>query len=77
MSFDFNHDDRQTFDLIPANSIVPVVMTIRPGHIGEGGYLTQSQNSDAQYLDCEFAVLAGPFARQILAMPDFDRRQGG
>ena len=48
------------FDLIPANTVVPVVMTIRPGAVGDGGWATQSNSSDAKYLNCEFTVSAGP-----------------
>jgi len=61
---DFNQDDQQMFDLIPNNTIVPVVMTIRPGSAGEGGWFTESKTSDALMLDCEFTVSAGPFARR-------------
>ena len=61
---DFNKADQQTYDLIPANTICPLIMNLQPGGVGQGGYLTQSQNSDAQYLKIEFTVTAGPFARR-------------
>lgn len=66
MSFDFNTADRQQngFDLIPANTIVPLVMNIRPGGAGEQGWLRPSQSSDAMMLDCEFTVESGPYARR-------------
>ncbi len=66
MSYDIQHDYNTadvgggTFDLIPADTIAKVAMTIRPGSEGEGGWLTQSKSSDAQYLNCEFVVLEGP-----------------
>ncbi len=68
MSLDFNNEDRQQsgFDLIPNGTIAPVVMTIRPGGAGEGGWLTQSNSSDAQYLNCEFTVESGTYARRKL-----------
>lgn len=66
MAFDFNTADRQQngFDLIPANTIVPLVMEIRPGGAGEQGWLRPSQSSDAMLLDCEFTVESGPYARR-------------
>ena len=65
MSYDFNSADRQTdMEIIPAGTIVPLVMTIRPGGQGDGGWLTQSKNSDAQMLDCEFTVAEGPYAKR-------------
>lgn len=65
---DFNTADRQQngFDLIPTGTVAPLVMTIRPGGAGEGGWLRDSQSSDAQMLDCEFTVESGPYARRKL-----------
>lgn len=62
-NMDFNNADRQ-FDLIPDNTIVPLLMRIKPGGQGEGGWLRASQNTDAMMLECEFTVLEGPFARR-------------
>ena len=58
MSYDFNGADRQSsgFDPIPAGTIVPLTMSIRPGGVGDGGWFKQSQSSDALMLDCEFVV---------------------
>ncbi len=53
-----------SFDLIPTGTIARVALTIRPGSEGEGGWLTQSKSSDAQYLNCEFVVLEGPFDKR-------------
>lgn len=66
MVYDFNTADSQQngFDLIPANTVLPLVMTIRPGGAGEQGWLRPSQSSDAQMLDCEFTVESGPYARR-------------
>jgi hypothetical protein len=61
---DFNDADQQLYDLIPANTIAPVVMTVRPGGKGEDGWFRESQSSDAIMLDCEFTVSAGPYARR-------------
>ena len=66
MSYDFNGADRQSsgFDPIPAGTIVPLTMSIRPGGAGDGGWFKQSQSSDALMLDCEFVVSEGPYAKR-------------
>lgn len=67
MAYDFNDAESNTGgtgDLIPKGTIAPVILTIRPGGVGDGGWLTQSKNSPYQYLDCEFTVTSGPFARR-------------
>ena len=60
---DFNGADRQ-FDLIPDGTVCPVVMAIRPGGNGDGGWLKASKNTDAMMLDCEIIVTDGPFAKR-------------
>src|SRR5690606_26449099 len=52
------------FDLIPDGTICKLIMTIRPGSVGPGGWLTASNTSDAQYLNAEFTVLEGRYARR-------------
>ena len=70
MSYNSEHDYNTadtgggSFDLIPADTVAHVRMTIRPGSVGDGGWLTQSQSSDAQYLNCEFIILEGPHAKR-------------
>ena len=70
MSYTTEHDYNTadtgggSFELIPADTIARVGLTIRPGGQGEGGWLTQSQSSDAQYLNCEFVITEGEFARR-------------
>ncbi len=68
---DFNDADAQNnFDLIPKGTIAPVRMMIKPGGIDDhsrgwtGGYATRAKESDAVYLNCEFVVTAGEFARR-------------
>lgn len=63
---DFNGADSQdaAFDLIPANVLVKVRLTIRPGGAGPEGWLTQSRSSAALYLNTEAIVLEGPHARR-------------
>lgn len=60
--FDFNNAQSSSgFDLIPNGTVAKMVMTIRPGAAGDGGWLKQSKSSDALMLDVEFTVTEGPF----------------
>lgn len=68
---DFNSADDQTqFQVIPKGTLVKVRMTIRPGGYDDpsqgwtGGYATESATSDSIYLNCEFVVLDGPYAKR-------------
>ena len=69
---DFNDAEAQQggFDLIPRGIAVPVRMTIKPGGHDDhtqgwtGGYATQSFDTGAVYLACEFVVTDGPFAKR-------------
>ncbi len=64
--FDFNDADKQggDFELIPAGTEVPVMMALRPGGHGEGGWLRQSNAGDKLMLDCEFTVTSGEYANR-------------
>ena len=69
---DFNDAEAQhgAFDLIPKGTIVPLRMSIKPGGHDDhsqgwtDGYATQSFDTGAVYLACEFVVTAGPFAKR-------------
>ena len=68
---DFNDaEQQQGFDLIPKGTIVAVRMTIKPGGHDDpdqgwtGGYATESFDTGAVYLACEFIVTRGPFAKR-------------
>lgn len=71
---DFNDAEAQqgAFDLIPKGTIVPLRMTIKPGGHDDlsqgwtGGYATESVETGAVYLACEFVVTSGPFAKRKL-----------
>ena len=69
---DFNDADSQLsgFDVIPKGTVVPVRMTLKPGGHDDhsqcwtGGYATESFETGAVYLACEFVVTGGPFAKR-------------
>jgi len=69
--FDFNSAaDQSAFDLIPKGTVVRVRMTVRPGGFNDptqgwtGGYATRNAQTGSVYLNCEFVVLEGEFARR-------------
>jgi hypothetical protein len=67
MSYDFNDADAQrTFEPIPAGTIVPLQVKLRPGDAGEDGYLRRSKDGASQGLDVELTVLDGPFSQRKL-----------
>lgn len=65
MNMDFNDaESNSSFDLIPSGTVAPMILTIRPGQTGDGGWETASNSSDATYLNCEFQVTAGKYANR-------------
>ena len=63
MSIDFNTaPEQRAFDLIPADTICAVKMTIRPGGHGEDKMLKRSKDGGCEMLDCEFVIVDGPYA---------------
>ena len=68
---DFNSaDDQSGFDVIPKGTLVKVRMTIKPGGHDDasqgwtGGWATRSNTTGAVYLNCEFVVQEGKYARR-------------
>jgi hypothetical protein len=63
--FDFNYAEPQRAmgDLIPENTIVLLVASVRPGQHGPGGWLKLAQ-SGAEMLDMEFTIDGGDFDRR-------------
>jgi hypothetical protein len=68
---DFNTADDQTgFDPIPKGTLVKVRMSIKPGGHDNaqqgwtGGWATQNNTTGSVYLNCEFVVLNGKYARR-------------
>lgn len=63
-------DEQQEYDLIPKGTLARVRMTIRPGGLNDpaqgwtGGYATRGKNTDSVYLDCEFVILEGKYAKR-------------
>lgn len=68
---DFNSAENQnSFDTIPKGTPVKVRMSIRPGGYDDpqkgwtGGYATRNASTGSVYLNCEFVVLEGQYARR-------------
>lgn len=62
MAYDFNDaESNSNFDTIPAGTVAPMVLTIKPGAVGDGGWLTTSDTSQYKWLNCEFTITEGPF----------------
>lgn len=63
--FDFNSADKgSTFDPIPTGTAARVHMQIKPGGVGPEGMVTQSGNTEAQYLECVFTIMLGQYAKR-------------
>ena len=68
---DFNSAEPQrSYDLIPKGTIAQVRMTIKSGGFNDpardwtGGYATRNVASEAVYLDCEFVIREGLYAKR-------------
>lgn len=65
MSMDFNDAESNTsFDVIPSGTVAPMILTIKPGSTGEGGWETTSGASNYTWLSCEFTITEGKFANR-------------
>jgi hypothetical protein len=65
MAFDYSDAPQQReFDVIPANTIATVQLTVRAGGAGEEGMLKRSQDGGCEMLDAEFVVVDGQYARR-------------
>ena len=64
IDFDFNNaGEQKSGDLIPDKTDVKVVMNVRPGGNGDGGWLKVSQSGNGM-LDCELTVTEGQYAKR-------------
>jgi hypothetical protein len=68
---DFSDAEEQaSFDLIPPKTLAKVRMTLKPGgydnpNLGwTGGYATRNTETGSAYLNAEFVVLEGPYAKR-------------
>ncbi len=68
---DFNDADSQTsYDLIPKGTVVPVRLTLKPGGYDDpaqgwtGGYATRNETSGSVYLNAEFVITEGAYAKR-------------
>lgn len=68
---DFNTaEPQQSFTLIPKGTVAKVYMTIKPGGFNDpardwtGGYATFNAVSGAIYLDCQFVITEGEYAKR-------------
>jgi hypothetical protein len=64
-NFDLNDAGEQgSFDVIPANTVCTVQMTVKPGSAGKDGWLTRAKDGNSEHLNCEFIVVDGPHAKR-------------
>jgi hypothetical protein len=61
-NFNFNNDGEQ--GVISEGTIATVQITILPGGIGPGGWLTRAKDGKSENLHCEIIVLDGPYAKR-------------
>lgn len=68
---DFNSaNDQQSYDLIPSGTLAKLSMSIKPGGYDDpaqgwtGGYATRNATTGVVYLQGEFVVMEGPYAKR-------------
>jgi hypothetical protein len=67
MAYDYTDAPEQRGnELIPADTVATVQLTIRPGGAGQGGLLVRSKDGLCEMLDMEFVVVDGPHAKRKL-----------
>ena len=52
------------YDLIPAGTLAKARLVIKPGNSPIDPYLTQSRNGNSHYLNCEFIIMEGRYAKR-------------
>jgi hypothetical protein len=61
----FNDAEQQKeYGLIPANTIAKAKLVLKAGNDFSDPFLTRSKNGESCYLDCEFIILEGQFAKR-------------
>jgi hypothetical protein len=67
MAYDYTDAPAQrSNELIPADTVATVQLTIHAGGAGEGGLLTRSKDGACEMLECEFVLVDGPHAKRKL-----------
>ena len=62
---DFNDAGAQSnYELIPANTLAKARFVIKGGNDPIDNCITHSKNGDTSYLDCEFIILEGKYAKR-------------
>ena len=62
---DFNTAELQnSFELIPVNTLAKARLILKPGNDPIEQFITRSKNGDAAYLNCEFVILEGKYAKR-------------
>ena len=65
MNMDFNDaESNSSFDLIPSGTVAPMILTIKPGSTGEGGWESTSETSEYTWLSCEFTITEGKYVNR-------------
>jgi hypothetical protein len=55
--------EQRSFDLIPAGTVCPVQISVRPGAVGVS-WLRKSKDGSSEGLDLEFVVIGGPYVKR-------------
>jgi hypothetical protein len=64
-NFDFNQvDPQRSFEVIPENTIVELVLKIHPGGAGDDGWLKRAANGKSVGLNCECTVTNGEYVKK-------------
>ena len=59
-----NAEPQNSFDLIPANTIAKARLVLKAGNDQNDPFITRSKNGDTAYLNCEFIILEGQYAKR-------------
>jgi hypothetical protein len=57
-------EEQQEFELIPAKTIAKARLTLKPGADFSDPFLTRSKDGSSTYLNCEYTILEGPYAKR-------------
>lgn len=61
----FNDAEEQTgLDLIPTNTIAKARLVLKAGNDPNDPAITHGKNGETAYLNCEFVIIEGPYARR-------------